>query len=279
MAISIKTLEQKHQTFSKEYFSIPMPQFQENLGSRFLMTVTDTMSAMTDYASNMVRDMNTSFIPDYKLNTELNRTEYMVLKDTVLECPPGLNVSFLSYASVLIRASQWAEDTVIPTLSSVEKYINRAAGVQDFFANGISDPFSHRIEEIRKQDKTIREQIAKCYDTKSHVSTTTFGKAFDRTSDWAELSEQLSELKDLQTKLKLKQIHDQVKRIVTSSEYLSGNYNDTETAVRNDKKTLEVANILYVAASLVEFAGSLSYMNKTFIEVCDRNKEKLRKLL
>ena len=279
MAMSIKTLEQLNQTFSEEYFSIPMPKFQENLGSRFLMTVTDTTSAMTDYASNMIRDMNTNFIPDYKLNTELNRTEYMVLKDTVLECPPGMNVSFLNYVSVLIRASQWADDTVIPTLSSVEKYINRAAGVQDFFVNGISDPLSHRIEEIRKQDKTIREQIAKCYDTKSTLSNTTFGKAFDRTADWAELSEQISNLKDLQAKLKLKQIHDQVKRIVASAEYLSGNYTATESAIHNDKKTLEVANILYVAASLVEFAASLSYMNKTFIEVCDRNKEKLRKLL
>lgn len=252
--------------------------FVQSQGSRFVQFVTDSSRTLGGLIASLDEKRVEYFSSDYRLNSELGRSEYVAIRDLQMQVPAGLNVSFLSYAEVLRRATHWVNQTVIPTLTTIEKYINRAAGHETFFDNTLSDPMAGRVVEIGKQCKELKDQIAKCYDPASNKAVSSFGRCFNRNKEWIEVSEIVADLTQLHEKIKVKEIQKQVQRLSKSCEYLIGAFEDSPSGRRSETKTAEVATILFNAAQLVEFTGALVQMNVTFIEVMAKNKTTLLKI-
>lgn len=274
----LMSLENQQLNIIASMKDIQIGTFVQSQSSRFVQFVEDSSKTLGGLVASLNEKKLEYFNSDYRLNSELGRSEYVAIRDLQMNVPAGLNVSFLSYAEVLRRATHWVNQTVIPTLTTIEKYINRAAGHETFFDNTLSDPMAGRVAEIGKQCKDLKDQIAKCYDPKSNKTVSSFGQCFNRNKEWIEVSEIVADLTALHDKIKASEIQKQVQRLSKSCEYLIGAFEDSPSGRRSETKTAEVATILFNAAQLVEFTGALIQMNVTLIEVMSKNKQVLLRI-
>lgn len=274
----LMALESQHREIISHTPDLQIGNYIQAQNGRFLQFVEDSGRGLLSFIPSLLNLRTNDFSSDYRLNSELGRSEYVALRDLQMQVPAGMNVSFLSYSEVLRRSTTWVNQMVVPTLISIDKYLNRAIGLQGFFDNSLPDPMSHRLAEIGTQCKDLKDQIAKCYDTSSNVTQSTYGRCFSRNKEWTEVSEIMVALTDQHDRIKTKEIIKLTKDISESCRALEKTFHDTPMGQRSEVKTKEVSSILFTAAQLVEFTGALIQMNITMIKVMEENKGMLLKI-
>lgn len=206
---------------------------------------------------------------------EVQKAQYVGLREVEVVTPPGLKVDFLTYAEKLIAGTKamltLKQDVLVPFNSWLGAKLGNPSALNALTGNlNIAGLKPHDVEKLHAD-------ILACFQDHGKLEVlSTYGNVIKRNGDWNALSKHVADLLNAFSDAHHKEIVALVNQATNLMDQLQRRIEEEPETYKLSPTTLQgLANTAYILGQQVEFYGLLRHRVDEFGHALDQNVNKL----
>lgn len=218
---------------------------------------------------------------DDRIRNWADRESYITIGDVTVYVPVGLNVTYVTYVSVLEELMTFLQHIDSDLIKPIQKELGAVTNNPDILASKSGFKFNTSKASILKLDiEEMTKKLSDCFDANSKDSTMPYKKAFARNSELEEVHKRTSNLLDQMKVSEPDKVHESVNSLFGTVEslveVLKDNYGEDE--MKKMDGTMVLSEVMYQAAKWVEFYGVVNNQLLMLSSAINDTEEKLLKI-
>lgn len=195
-----------------------------------------------------------------KYVSSLPYTETMIMR---AEIPEGLNVPYLTYLGVLIKAQERANKVIENVIRPFEIMVANLI-TDEGFRNGFTVEVKQFKNIERECEATVKE-LGACFEKNSYKASATFASVVKRTGDWKEVFSQAKQLRVLYQDFPQSEVTKRLNVLYENLDVLVTQISKDQYRSIEKRTREELANGMYIVAREIELAASTTYSSRVLL--------------
>lgn len=256
---------------------------ESNLTSTAMSNLSSLVTSFTDFVSTTAGFSISTTAGVIALNSNqrdfLAKVEKLNFRDLELltaYVPEGMNEKYANYVSALNPSAEYCAENTLALLNTLSTYV--ANLINNNHALLDTHSFVAKLAKHEKERADLNAEVGKCFAKGSSIAQRKIGNVIDRNADWKLVFEEITLMNRTIDSVDKNKIYKKMNEINELLEVFKRKFNNGEIKEVSNEVSQNLSNLLYQAASELEFFSVTFFRVLAFTTSVNRTTEYVQKM-